>query len=120
MHNALEQLKVIPVFFLESVPYSDGSCLQSQRDLMVGTRDWFVRHDRQSIDQVDKLKKRVEQNSTKLETTRSGQKDGWQAEADKFAGLIERDLLMAERSTEDQQACGTRCGWCSTTERTRC
>lgn len=60
---------------------------------MIATRDWFVRHDRQSIDQVDKLRKRVELNSGKLETVRSAQKDGWQAEVDKFAGLIERDQI---------------------------
>lgn len=60
---------------------------------MIATRDWFVRHDRQSIDQVDKLRKRVDQNSSKLEASRSAQKDNWQAEVDKFAGLIERDQI---------------------------
>jgi sorting nexin-8 len=60
---------------------------------MIAARDWFVRHDRQSIDQVDKLRRRVEQNSAKLETTRSVQKEGWQAEADRFAVLIERDQI---------------------------
>jgi sorting nexin-8 len=60
---------------------------------MIATRDWFIRHDRQSIDQVEKLRKRVEQNSVKLEQARSAQKDNWQTEADKFTGLIERDQV---------------------------
>lgn len=66
---------------------------QSQRDLMIATRDLFIRHDRQSIDQVEKLRKRVDQNSNKLEVVRGAQKDGWQTEADKFAGLVERDQV---------------------------
>jgi sorting nexin-8 len=60
---------------------------------MIATRDWFVRHDRQSTDQVDRLRKRVEQNSSKLETIRGNQKDGWQAEADRLAVLIEKDQI---------------------------
>jgi len=73
--------------------YNGLEALKSQRDLMVATRDWFIRHDRQSIDQVEKLRKRVETNSGKLEQARGAQKDGWQAEVDKFAGLIERDQM---------------------------
>ena len=65
--------------------------MKAQRDLYTGVRDLFVRHDRQSIDQVERLRKRVDQNSIKLEDIRNAQKDGWQAEADRYAGLIERD-----------------------------
>jgi len=76
-----------------SLMYNALEALKAQRDLMVATRDWFVRHDRHSIDQVEKLRKRVEQNSVKLEQVRNAQKDGWQAEVDKFAGLVERDQV---------------------------
>ena len=54
-------------------------------------RDLFIRHDRLSPDQVDRLRKRVETNSHKLESVRQAQKEGWQQEADKIAGLIEKD-----------------------------
>ena len=51
----------------------------------------FIRHDRLSIDQVERLKKRVETNSLKLEGVKAAQKDGWQDEADKFVASIEKD-----------------------------
>ncbi len=54
-------------------------------------RDLFIRHDRLSPDQVDRLRKRVDTNSHKLEGIRQAQKEGWQQEADKIAGLIEKD-----------------------------
>ena len=54
-------------------------------------RDLFIRHDRQSGDQVDKMKKRVETNSLRLEAIKQAKKDGWQEEADKVAGTIEKD-----------------------------
>ena len=54
-------------------------------------RDLFIRHDRLSGDSVDKLKKRVETNSLKLEAVKQAQKERWQEEADKLAGLIEKD-----------------------------
>ncbi len=50
-----------------------------------------MRHDRLSIDHVDRLKKRVESNSVKLDGTRAAQKEGWQEEVDRLASLIERD-----------------------------
>jgi sorting nexin-8 len=54
-------------------------------------RDLFVRHDRLSIDQVERLKKRVESNSLKMEGVKAQQKDGWQEEVDRMIGLIEKD-----------------------------
>lgn len=54
-------------------------------------RDLFVRHDRFSIDQVERLRKRVETNSMKLEGVKSAQKEGWQDEADRIIGVIEKD-----------------------------
>lgn len=56
-------------------------------------RDLFIRHDRLSVDQVERLKKRVETNSVKLEGIRAVQKDGWQDEADKIAGVVEKDKV---------------------------
>jgi sorting nexin-8 len=57
-------------------------------------RDLFVRHVRLSVDQVERLKKRVESNSSKLEGIKVAQKEGWEAEVDRFIGLIERDQAM--------------------------
>lgn len=51
----------------------------------------FIRHDRLSIDQVERLKKRIESNSVKLDGIRTAQKDGWAEEADRLTGLVERD-----------------------------
>lgn len=71
--------------------YSTLEALKSQRDLYMAMRDLFVRHVRLSIDQVERLKKRVESNSSKLEGVKAVQKEGWEAEVDRFIGLIERD-----------------------------
>jgi len=65
--------------------------LKSQRDLYIAMRDLFVRHDRLSVDQVERLKKRVDTNALKLESIKAVGKDGWQEEADKVAGNIEKD-----------------------------
>ena len=65
--------------------------LQSQRDLYIAMRDLFVRHDRLSVDQVERLKKRVDTNSIKLESVKAVAKDGWEEEADKISVTIERD-----------------------------
>lgn len=54
-------------------------------------RDLFYRHNRLSIDQVERLKKRVELSSVKLEAVKAAGKDGWQDEADKIVGSIEKD-----------------------------
>lgn len=66
---------------------------QGQRDLYIAMRDLFIRHDRLSGDQVDKLKKRVETSSLKLENIKQAKKDGWQEEADKIAVNIEKDQV---------------------------
>lgn len=71
--------------------YSTLEALKAQRDLYIATRDLFIRHDRLSGDQVDKLRKRVESNSLKLEGVKQARKDGWEVEADKLSGLIEKD-----------------------------
>ncbi|PIL25125.1 hypothetical protein GSI_13014 [Ganoderma sinense ZZ0214-1] len=71
--------------------YSTVESLKAQRDLYVAMRDLFIRHDRLSPDQVDRLRKRVDTNSHKLEGVRQAQKDGWEQEADKIAGAIEKD-----------------------------
>lgn len=57
-------------------------------------RDLFVRHDRLSVDQVERLKKRVDANSIKLESVKAVAKDGWEEDADKIAGTIEKDKVM--------------------------
>jgi sorting nexin-8 len=54
-------------------------------------RDLFIRHDRFSVDQVERLKKRVETNSLKLEGVKVAQKEGWQEEADRIIVAIEKD-----------------------------
>jgi sorting nexin-8 len=64
---------------------------QSQRDLYMAMRDLFIRHVRLSVDQVERLKKRVETNSSKLEGIKTAQKEGWETEVDRLIGLIERD-----------------------------
>jgi sorting nexin-8 len=65
--------------------------VQSQRDLYIAMRDLFVRRDRLSVDNVERLKKRVDSNSMKLEGIKAVQKDGWEEEADRIVGLIEKD-----------------------------
>jgi sorting nexin-8 len=64
---------------------------QSQRDLYVALRDLFIRYDKLSGDQVDRLKKRVETSSVKLDGIKAAQKDGWQDEVDKLVIAIEKD-----------------------------
>jgi sorting nexin-8 len=71
--------------------YSTLEALKSQRDLYIAMRDLFVRRDRLSVDNVDRLKKRVDSNSMKLEGIKAAQKDGWQDDADRIIGLIEKD-----------------------------
>lgn len=74
--------------------YSTLEALKSQRDLYIAMRDLFIRRDRLSIDNVDRLKKRVDSNSMKLEGIKAAQKDGWQDDADRIIGLIEKDQAM--------------------------
>ena len=44
-------------------------------------RDLFVRHDRLSVDQVERLKKRIDTTSVKLDGIKAAAKDGWEEEA---------------------------------------
>lgn len=74
--------------------YSTLEALKSQRDLYIAMRDLFVRRDRLSIDNVDRLKKRVDSNSMKLEGVKAAMKDGWQDDADRIIGLIEKDQAI--------------------------
>ncbi|XP_006461904.1 hypothetical protein AGABI2DRAFT_193263 [Agaricus bisporus var. bisporus H97] len=68
--------------------------LKTQRDLYIATRDLLVRHERLSVDQVERLRKRVDANSVKLDGIRSTAKEGWQDEADKLTAVIEKDQGM--------------------------
>ena len=54
-------------------------------------RDLFFRQTRLSIDQVERLKKRVEATQAKLNSVRDAQKDGWGSEAEKLVQSIEVD-----------------------------
>jgi sorting nexin-8 len=54
-------------------------------------RDLFVRHDRLAVDNVERIKKRVDSNSMKLEGIKAAKKDGWQEDADRVVVLIEKD-----------------------------
>ncbi|KAH9479355.1 Sorting nexin MVP1 [Psilocybe cubensis] len=65
--------------------------LKAQRDLYLATRDLFIRHDRLSLDQVERLKKRIETTSVKLDGIRAAQKENWQEEAEKLTAMIEKD-----------------------------
>jgi sorting nexin-8 len=65
--------------------------LKSQRDLHIAMRDLFVRHEHLSKDSVERLKKRVETSSARLETIKKAQKDNWQEEVDKVLSSIEKD-----------------------------
>lgn len=57
----------------------------------MATRDLFIRHARLSIDQVERLRKRIETTSSKLEGVKAVKKEGWETEVDRFVGLIEKD-----------------------------
>jgi len=65
--------------------------LKTQRDLYLAFRDLFARHDRLSKDTVDALRKKVEARQKKIETHRSGQKQGWEVEVDKLVAAIDTD-----------------------------
>lgn len=54
-------------------------------------RDLFFRQTRLSIDQVDRLKKRVESAQVKLESVRDTHKDGLGNEVEKLVQSIETD-----------------------------
>ncbi|PAV19659.1 sorting nexin mvp1 [Pyrrhoderma noxium] len=65
--------------------------LKSQRDLYIAMRDLFLRHDRLSGDNIDRLKKRIETTQVKIEGIRVAQKDNWSQEVEKLSGFVERD-----------------------------
>ena len=54
-------------------------------------RDLFIRHDRLSGDNVDRLTKRIETTQMKLEGIRVAAKEGWQEEVEKLTNNVERD-----------------------------
>jgi hypothetical protein len=108
-------------------------------------RDLFVRHDRLSVDQVERLKKRIDVTSVKLDGIKAAAKEGWEEEADKLANAIEKDRLMiatqlnrrvyvrawcvlwlflrecaGANDATHSAACGTSSALCCTTARTRC
>lgn len=61
-------------------------------------KDLFIRHDRLSGDQVEKLKKRIDVNSAKLEAVKLAAKPDWEMEADKLSGLVEKDKVTVAAS----------------------
>lgn len=65
--------------------------MQGQRDLYLATRDLLIRHDRLSIDQVERLKKRIETTSVKMDGIRAAQRENWQDEAERLTAMIEKD-----------------------------
>jgi sorting nexin-8 len=54
-------------------------------------RDLFVRIDRLSMDQVERLRKRIDATSLKLEDVKQAKKDKWEEEAERLVSQIERD-----------------------------
>jgi len=64
---------------------------QAQRDLFIAMRDLFFRQTRLSIDQVDRLRKRVESTQVKRESVIGAERDGWEGEAERLAQSIEKD-----------------------------
>ncbi|PFH50265.1 hypothetical protein AMATHDRAFT_145640 [Amanita thiersii Skay4041] len=84
-HSELAELRILTLL------NTTLEALKGQRDLYIATRDFFIRHDRLSPDQVDRLKKRVETNSIRLDGIRAAQKEGWQDEVDRLTVLIEKD-----------------------------
>ena len=59
--------------------------------MYLATRDLFIRHDRLSVDQVERLKKRIEITSVRLDGIRAALKENWQDEADRLTAMIEKD-----------------------------
>jgi len=54
-------------------------------------RDLFFRQTRLSIDQVERLKKRVESTQVKHESVKDAEREGWEGEAGKLVEIIEKD-----------------------------
>ncbi|KAF8517893.1 hypothetical protein BU17DRAFT_49345 [Hysterangium stoloniferum] len=76
--------------------------VKAQRDLYLATRDLFFRHDRLAGDNVERIKKRIESASSRLEDVKAKQKENWADEAERIVSTIERDqatvaALLARR-----------------------
>ncbi|KAJ7224308.1 hypothetical protein GGX14DRAFT_425113 [Mycena pura] len=84
-HSELSELRTRALFdtTLESI--------KAQRDLYIAVKDLLIRHDRLSIDQVERLKQRVEVTSLKMEGVKAAQKEGWQDEVERHITGIEKD-----------------------------
>ncbi|KAK7012200.1 hypothetical protein R3P38DRAFT_3402645 [Favolaschia claudopus] len=65
--------------------------IKAQRDLYIAMKDLLIRNDRLSIDQVERLKQRVETTSLKLEGVKAAQKEGWQDQVEQLVAAIEKD-----------------------------
>lgn len=97
MNNTLEAVKVWNISYHSAAAFLYMNYLymyQAQRDLYLAARDLFSRHDRLSGDQVERIRKRIEAASTKLEAVKAAKKDNWADEADRIVGTIERDQAM--------------------------
>ncbi|PPQ73571.1 hypothetical protein CVT26_010372 [Gymnopilus dilepis] len=84
-HSELSELRS------QSLQDTTLESIKAQRDLYLATRDLFVRHDRLSIDQVERLKKRIETTSVKLDGIRAAAKEGWQEEVERLTAMVEKD-----------------------------
>ncbi|KAJ7504358.1 hypothetical protein B0H11DRAFT_1981877 [Mycena galericulata] len=84
-HSELSELRTRTLFdtTLESI--------KGQRDLYIALKDLLIRNDRLAIDQVERLKQRVETTSMKLEGVKAAQKEGWQDEVERYVATIEKD-----------------------------
>jgi sorting nexin-8 len=54
-------------------------------------KDLLIRNDRLSIDQVERLKQRVETTSIKLDGVKAAQKEGWEDQVEQYVAAIEKD-----------------------------
>ncbi|KAF7308754.1 Sorting nexin [Mycena kentingensis (nom. inval.)] len=84
-HSELSELRTRALYdsTLESI--------KGQRDLYIAVKDLLIRHDRLSIDQVERLKQRVETTSLKMEGVKAAQKEGWEDEVERHIASIEKD-----------------------------
>jgi len=84
-HSELSELRTRALYdtTLENV--------KGQRDLYIAVKDLLIRHERLSIDEVDRLKQRVEATSLKMEGVKAAQKEGWEDEVERHIASIEKD-----------------------------
>ena len=57
-----------------------------------------MRHDRLAHDSVDKLRRRVDAQSLKLESIKASAKEGWEAEEDRLKLAIARDQAAIQQA----------------------